>query len=263
MNSKAQELRRLHSDGSGPLLLPTVWDVTGARAAEAAGFSAVATTSDGIASTLGYGGRESAPRDEMLAAAARIVRSVPLPVTVDLEGGYGLGAEEIVRWLTEVGAAGCNIEDSLHARGSLADVEEQAERIAGIRAAAGDTPLVVNARIDTFLRDRISGGGTPEAELVAETLQRAEAYLAAGADCVFPILASGRETVGELVGKIPGPVNILCLPGGLSVRELADLGVARISWGPFIHDHAREQLLAHLTQIRRAGAEPGGGVGDG
>ena len=255
MNEKARELRRLHGEGNGPLLLPTVWDATSARAAEAAGFPAVGTTSDGVASALGYGGRESAPRDEMLAAAARIVRSVALPVSVDLEGGYGLAPEEIGRWLVETGAAGCNIEDSRHAEGTLADPAEQAERIAGIRAAAGDAP-VVNARIDTFLRDRIDGGKTPEAELVEETVRRA----AAGADCVFPILASGRETVGALVKRIPGPVNILCRPGGLSVRELADLGVARISWGPFVHDHAREQLVAHLARLRTALAGPEGGA---
>lgn len=246
MTSRAQSLKDLHH-AAGPLLLPPVWDAMSARAVAAAGFPAVATTSDGVASSLGHGGRESAPQTEMLAAAARIVRSVSLPVSVDLEGGYGLSSAELAAWLLDTGAAGCNIEDSLHAEGALADPDQHAERIAALRASAGGTPLVINARIDTFLREKITGGDTPQEELIAETVRRARAYLSAGADCVFPILATGHRTVRELARRIPGPVNILHVPHGPSVRELAEAGVARISWGPAVFERVRDGLRSHLS----------------
>src|SRR5436189_4579937 len=142
-------LRSLHTPGE-PLLLPNAWDVATARAVVAAGFPVVATTSLGVAASLGYDDHEGAPSDEMLAAAARIARGVDVPVTVDAEAGYGMDPAEVVAALRSAGAAGCNLEDSDYAAGSLRDVDRHAEWLTAVRHAASDQdyPLVINARVD-------------------------------------------------------------------------------------------------------------------
>src|SRR3954468_7024269 len=190
LESRCHLLRSLHRPGT-PLLLPNAWDVATAKAVGAAGFPVVATTSAGMAETLGYEDHEGAPSDEMLAAAARIARSVEVPVTVDAETGYGMEPAELVAALRRVGAAGCNLEDSDHAAGGLRDPDEQAEWLAAVRqaAAADGYGLVINARVDVFLGPLLAGAGPgTQEELVPEALRRANAYLEAGADCVFPIV---------------------------------------------------------------------------
>src|SRR6059058_3404577 len=150
--SKCELLRSLQRPGD-PLLLPNAWDVATARAVVAAGFPVVATTSGGVAGTLGYEDHEGAPADEMLAAAARIARGVDVPVTVDAEAGYGLEPAELVAALRSAGAAGCNLEDTDHAAGSLRDPDRHAERLSAVRQAASEDAyrLVINARVDVFL----------------------------------------------------------------------------------------------------------------
>src|SRR6266700_7249556 len=155
LQSRCDLLRSLHVPGT-PLVLPNAWDVATARAVVAAGFPVVATTSGGVAATLGYEDHEGAPADEMLAAAARIAKAVDVPLTVDAESGYGMAPGELVDALFSVGAAGCNLEDTDHTTGLLVDAARHAERLAAVRdaAVARDYGLVINARIDVFIADR-------------------------------------------------------------------------------------------------------------
>src|SRR5215468_1678035 len=152
LQDRCEVLRSLHRPGN-PLLLPNAWDVATARAVVAAGFPVVATSSGGVAATLGYEDHEGAPPGEMLAAAGRIARGVDVPVTIDAEAGYGMQPAELVAELRAVGAAGCNLEDSDYAAGSLRDPGRHAEWLAAVRqaASADGYRLVINARVDVFL----------------------------------------------------------------------------------------------------------------
>src|SRR4051812_9922837 len=169
-------LRSLHRPGD-PLLLPNAWDVATARAVVAAGFPVVATTSAGVAEALGYDDHEGAPPGEMLAAAARIARGVDVPVTVDAEAGYGMEPAELVAALRNIGAAGCNLEDSDYAAGRVRDVDRHAEWLRAVReaASADGYPLVINARVDVFLHPFLAGAGAgTQDELVPEAVRRAD-----------------------------------------------------------------------------------------
>jgi 2-methylisocitrate lyase-like PEP mutase family enzyme len=238
-------LRSLHVPGR-PVVLPNAWDVSSARAVVAAGFPVVATTSGGVAQSLGYEDHEGAPGDEMLAVAARIARSVDVPVTVDAEAGYGLEPTELVAALADAGAAGCNLEETDHANDSIRDAAEQADWLRRVREAATEAgfPLVINARIDVFL-----AGSGPHGDLVADSLDRAAAYLEAGADCVYPIALREPPVVRTFVSEAGGPVNILALPQAPSVAELTELGVARISWGSLLHRETMEQFGRRLAAL--------------
>jgi 2-methylisocitrate lyase-like PEP mutase family enzyme len=249
LESRCDLLRSLHVPGT-PLVLPNAWDAASARAVAAAGFPVVATTSGGVSAALGYEDREGAPVGEMFAAAARIGRSVEVPLTVDAEAGYGLGPAELVAALREAGAAGCNLEDTNHASGALRDLGEHAEWLRSVRAAASaaDYGLVINARIDVFLA---AERGAPQAGLVPEAVRRAHAYLEAGVDCVYPIALREAAAVGAFVSEAGGAVNILALPQAPSVAELADLGVARISYGSLLYRNTMEQFAGALAGIPR------------
>jgi 2-methylisocitrate lyase-like PEP mutase family enzyme len=231
LEQKCALLRSLHVPGQ-PLVLPNAWDAASAKAVVEGGFPVVATTSAGVAASLGYEDHQDAPAAEMLAAAARTIRSVEVPVTVDAEAGYGMSAADFVDALREIGAAGCNIEDTDHVAGALTDRAVHADRIAAIRASASARGygLVVNARIDVFL----AAGGRAEAELMDDAIERARAYLAAGADCVYPITLHGADAISSLVKAVEAPVNILALPQAPSVTDLAKLGVARVSYGSLL-----------------------------
>src|SRR4051794_31189790 len=160
LQSRCDLLRSLHRPGD-PLLLPNAWDVATARAVVAAGFPVVATSSGGVAGTLGYEDHEGAPGDEMLAAAGRIARGVEVPVTVDAEAGYGMEPDELVAALRTTGAAGCNLEDTDHADETLRDPDRHAEWLRAVREAASEDgyPLVINARVDVFLGPFFAGAG--------------------------------------------------------------------------------------------------------
>ena len=234
-------LRSLHVPGD-PLVLPNAWDAASARAVVAAGFKAVATTSGGVAEALGYEDHQRAPAEEMFSAAARIAHAVDVPVTVDAEAGYGLEPAELVRALRDVGAAGCNLEDTDHASGALRDVAEQAEWLRAVRAA--DADLVLNARIDVFL-----AGAAPQAELVPTALERSHAYLGAGADCVYPILLVDRAAMEAFVDGAGGPVNVLAGGDAPTPRELRGLGVARISYGTRLFRQTLADFEAALASL--------------
>jgi 2-methylisocitrate lyase-like PEP mutase family enzyme len=252
LESRCDLLRSLHRPGA-PLLLPNAWDVATARAVAAAGFPVVATTSAGVAAALGYEDHERAPADEMLAAATRITRHVDVPVTVDAEAGYGMEPADLVAALRLVGAAGCNLEDTDHSAGTLRDPNRHAEWLRAVRqaASAAGYHLVINARVDVFLGPFLSGAeaGT-QPELVAEAVRRANAYLRAGADCVFPIALWETDALSRFISECTGPVNVICVPQTRSLVELAALGVARVSWGPFLYRDAIARFEQQLASLK-------------
>ncbi|MFP3965676.1 isocitrate lyase/phosphoenolpyruvate mutase family protein [Actinomadura fulvescens] len=244
LKERAARLRELHRPGD-PLLLPNVWDAGSAKVVARAGYPALATASAAIAEMLGYDDHQGAPPEEMFAAAGRVVRAVEVPVTVDAEAGYGLAPRDLVDRLAGIGAVGCNLEDTDHAKGALTPVDEQARFIAAVRAAAdaAGVDLVINARVDVFL------GGADGPEVTREAIERGRRYFEAGADCVYPILVSSEKTIAALVEGLPGPVNCVCLPDGPDLRRLAELGVARVSFGPGPYRLALGKLKATAVRI--------------
>jgi 2-methylisocitrate lyase-like PEP mutase family enzyme len=239
--SAASALRAMHA-GPRPLVLPNVWDPVSARAFAEAGFCALATSSSAVAATLGYADGET-PAAEMLTAVARIASSVSVPVTADVEAGYGLAPAELVARLFEAGVVGCNLEDSDSTSGLVTEPERQADFLAAVRTEAG-SQLVVNARVDVYVRQPAGGAiadpASPQA-LANEAVVRANRYLAAGADCTYPILAPAAA-LPELVRLIQGPVNAMVGPGGLTVADLARLGIARITFGGGLHARAAKAI---------------------
>jgi 2-methylisocitrate lyase-like PEP mutase family enzyme len=245
----SDRLRSLHVPGN-PLVVPNAWDAASARVVAAAGFPVVGTTSAGVAAVLGYEDHQRAPAAEMLAAAARIAAAVETPVTVDAEAGYGMAPAALVDALIDMGAAGCNLEDTDHTTGRLRDAAEQADWLRAVRTAAADRDhrLVINARIDVFLTAPGSDG-RGQIELVDDALRRAHAYVQAGADCVFPIVLWERDALRAFLAQAPGPVNILRIPPAPPEAELAELGVARISYGGLLHHEMTEQLVRRITPL--------------
>jgi 2-methylisocitrate lyase-like PEP mutase family enzyme len=249
LEQRCEQLRSLHVPGR-PLVLPNAWDVASARAVVAAGFPVVATTSGGLAETLGYEDHQGAPAGEMLAAAARIAGAVDVPLTIDAEAGYGMTPAELVGALFNAGAAGCNLEDTDHTTGALVDTARHADWLAAVRqsAAEGDYGLVINARVDVFIADR---GARPQPELLEEAVGRARSYRSAGVDCVFPILLHDADTIAAFIDEVGAPTNILALPQAPPTARLAELGVARISYGSLIHRRVMEELTSFLADIAR------------
>jgi len=239
LHERAERLRALH-DGPEPLILPNAWDVASAIVVARAGAAAVATTSSGVAATLGYADGEVTPAAEMLDVVRRIASAVALPVTADLEAGYGLAAAELVDRVLDAGAVGLNLEDTLRdgAEPRVGPMVQQAERITAVRSAAtaAGVEIVINARIDTYLL----GGGSAD-ERLADAVARGRAYLAAGADCVYPITLDDADAIGRFVAEVGGPVNILLRPGSPSLTELAALGVRRVSVGGGLWRHAMQR----------------------
>jgi 2-methylisocitrate lyase-like PEP mutase family enzyme len=225
--AKAQRLRELHKPGE-PVILANAWDVRTAKAVEDAGFPAVATTSSAVSLALGYEDHQVTPPGEMFAAAARMAKAVSVPVTADLEGGYGLPPAEVVERMLEAGVVGLNYEDTDHdaeAPRSLIDAEQQAERIGELRAAgtSAGVDIVINARADPYL---LGMDGALE-----ECLRRGRLYLDAGADCAFPAGVKEEAEIERLTSELAAPVNVLLMPGVPEPARLAELGVARISAG--------------------------------
>jgi len=237
LTAAARRFRAAHH-GPRPLVLPNVWDAASARVFTEAGFGALATSSGAVAAALGYADGQRTPAAEMFAAIARITRSVDVPVTADIEAGYGMAPGELAERLAAAGVVGCNLEDSDPATRELADPGRQGDYLAGVHAAAGEA-LVLNARVDVFVRPRPAGAG----DAVADAVERARRYLEAGADCCYPILAP-LAALPALVAEAGGPVNAMSRPGGPSLAELAAAGVARITFGSSLHQRATEDLAA-------------------
>lgn len=247
--SSATTLRELHVPGT-PLVVPNAWDAASAHLIEEAGFAAVATSSNATAAILGYADGEQAPVGDVLAGAARIAHSVSVPVTVDFERGYRLAPAELVERFLATGAVGLNLEDSDPATGAMIEPTEQADFLAAVRAAAGNA-LVINARIDAFLRQ----AGTPEEQL-RTALDRAAKYLAAGADCVYPIGVGDLDLIGTLTKQIAGPVNVAYGQGAHSVADYAARGVARVSFGPMFQRHLYGVFAASVLPALQADRNP-------
>ena len=237
MTAKADVLRELHQ--RRPLVLPNVWDAATARTVAEAGFDAMATSSGAVANVLGHEDHERAPVDEVLAATARIARAVDVPVTADFESGFGLSPAEVVERLLEAGVAGCNLEDTDHATGEQRPIDEQVERLGAVAEAAAGR-LVVNARVDSFLQR----AGEEDA------VTRARAYLAAGADCAYPIGWLDDETPGRVVAAVGGPVNVLSFLDGPSLARLGELGVARVTFGAGLFRAVQEGFAARVAELR-------------
>jgi 2-methylisocitrate lyase-like PEP mutase family enzyme len=217
---KAEQLRKLHQ-GPRILILPNAWDVISARIVEDVGFPAIATTSAGVAAVLGYPDGQRVPRGEMLEFVARIARAVSVPVTADMEAGYGTSPEdmaEMARAVVDAGAVGLNLEDVTgDDQSSHVEIGLQTEKIAALReaSATAGVPLVINARTDVYLMPI-----GPEQTRFERTVERLRAYRKAGADCVFSPGIRDGETIGKLVRAVDAPLNILLQPGGPSVAEL-------------------------------------------
>jgi 2-methylisocitrate lyase-like PEP mutase family enzyme len=232
----AELFRAMHHGGT-PLVLPNAWDPVSARLIAEAGFPAVATSSGAVARVLGYDDGQLTPPSAMFAAVAQIVRAVDVPVTADMEAGYGLPAKEFAERLLETGAVGCNLEDSLD--GGLVEVAQQADYLAEVRAAAG-AELVINARVDTFIR--------PVDDPVGEAVRRGREYRRAGVDCVYPILAP-VDQLAQVVEGVGGPINAHAAPGGPTPAELAAAGATRISYGTSVHAYLMTKLQELLPTL--------------
>jgi 2-methylisocitrate lyase-like PEP mutase family enzyme len=226
--AKAEAFRALHR-GPPLLLMANAWDAVTARMFEAEGFAAVATTSGGVSAALGFPDGEAAPWDEVVGQTARIVRAVKVPVTADIEGGFGATPEAVARSIADIigaGAVGVNLEDSIKGPVPLRSLDDAAARIRAARAAAvaAGVPIVINARIDVFIRH----AGEGEAQF-DEAVARGRAYLAAGADCIYPITLRDPTTIRRLADALRCPININVRAGYPSVPELEALGVARVT----------------------------------
>ena len=246
MSSPAELFRSLHVPGK-PVVLPNAWDVTSAQVFTKAGFGALATSSVAMAHSLGYSDGEETPPDEMFAAVGRVAAAVDVPVTADIERGYGLPPAEIVERLTVAGAVGCNLEDSEPTTSELIDVDTQAAFLGEVAAAAGDTVLV-NARIDVHLHEY----GDPATRL-DEAIRRGRAFLAAGAGCVYPIGLIDGDEIKRFVDEVAGPVNVGYRPGAPSLAELGELGVARVSYGGGLHLAMQAWLGGIAAKIAEGG----------
>jgi len=229
--AKALQFRQLHR-GPGVFILPNAWDVASARIFEDAGFPAIATTSAGIAFSLGYPDGQRIPREEMLARIGRIARAVQVPVTADIESGYGSSPEDAARTtreLIQAGVVGMNLEDgSGNPDRPLIDLQLAIEKVRAARQAAVQmrAQIWINARTDVYLLP----GGNPDADY-SEALRRLVAFREAAADSVFAPGLKDADTIGRLVKAVECPLNILGGVGTLSIPELAKLGVTRVSVG--------------------------------
>ncbi|MFZ3234865.1 MAG: isocitrate lyase/phosphoenolpyruvate mutase family protein [Stellaceae bacterium] len=249
----AERFRAMHR-GPSLLLLPNAWDPLSARIFAAAGFPAIATTSGGVSWAIGYADGEAAPWAEVVAATRRIVRSVPVPLTADIEAGFGDTPDAVgksVREIIEAGAVGINLEDGTP-RGAtpIRTIADMAERIRAGRetARAAGVAIVINARTDLYLRNI----GDP-ASRFDEAVERGKAYLAAGADCFYPITLSDRDTIARLVTALRAPVNINVRAGSPSVAELEALGVARASTASQVALMAAAATRQVAEQLRATG----------
>ena len=232
--NKARVLLSLHTQ-TALLVLPNIWNPIGARVLQAKGYPAVATASAAISASLGYRDGEKLKRSSLIDLTGRIARSVDVPVTADIEAGYGGTIADLAETINEVidsGVVGVNIEDSFEVEGVLRPVEEQCERISVVRQVADrrGIPLVINARVDSFLSSSFVDHG----DATEDAVTRAKAYAEAGADCIYPIGPGDLETAAALRAGIELPINILVTPSAAPLKALETIGVNRVSFGPFV-----------------------------
>ena len=246
----ADLLRSLHVPGK-PIVLPNAWDAASAKVIEAAGFPALATTSGGVAAALGYEDHEGAPAEDMLAAAGRICGSVEIPVTVDFEAGYGMEPAELAAALIGAGASGCNLEDTDNATDTMRDPAEHAEWLRRVREAAGDEPRHQRPRRHLHRpvqgRDprRPPGRAGRRCAEAGQRLRRGRRRLRLSDP------ALGSRAAARLPRRGPGPVNVLGLPSAPSIDELAEIGVARVTYGSSLQVQTMQAFGGLLESLRR------------
>ncbi|OQS14496.1 phosphonomutase [Nocardia donostiensis] len=245
LESRAKVLLELHTPGD-PVVLPTVWDAWSAQQAVAAGFAALTVGSHPVADSIGRSDNEGMTFEELLTRVRQITDAVDVPVSVDIESGYGLQPAQLVDGLFEVGGAGLNIEDTVHSENRrLRGAQEHADFVHGLRqyADAAGVHLVINARTDLFLRRE-----GEDSDRVDRAIERLKLAAAAGADVLYPVGRHSEAVMRRLTSELPLPVNAIALPDALDVpgkAELAAQGVARISFGPYL----QAALTAQLTRI--------------
>ncbi|MCQ8184050.1 isocitrate lyase/PEP mutase family protein [Parvularcula maris] len=242
---RAAAFAALHQEPT-PLILHNVWDAGSARAVARSGALAIATSSWAVAAAQGYEDGEAMPVDIAEQITRRIVASVDLPVSADIEGGYGESPEEVASTLLrfiEAGVVGVNFEDRRIGREGLHDLTAQADRIAALRQAADETgvPVFINARTDVFFG---GAGDIPHDRLMDQAVERAEAYAAAGANGFFVPGLVASDLIGVLCERTSLPINIMVTKDMPPVRELANLGVRRISFGPSLYLEAMGAVTA-------------------
>ncbi|OBB59534.1 phosphonomutase [Mycobacterium sp. 852013-51886_SCH5428379] len=228
---RATTLLELHRPGN-PVVLPTVWDAWSARLAVDAGFAALTVGSHPVADSIGRADNEGMTFDELLTRVAQITEAVDVPVSVDIESGYGESPQRLIEGLLEVGAVGLNIEDTVHSEGGrIRESAEHAELVGGLRAAADSAGVhvVVNARTDLFLRQH-----GDESDRVDRAIARLKEAAAAGADVLYPVGRHDDDTLRRLTSELPLPVNAIGIPDQDDPESFGPLGVARISFGPFL-----------------------------
>jgi 2-methylisocitrate lyase-like PEP mutase family enzyme len=252
---QAQQAELFRGKHRGPrlLLLPNAWDAMSARVFVAAGFDAIATTSGGVAWSLGYADGEQAPWNAVVAATARIVRAAKAPVTADVEAGYGETPDAVMRSVADIigaGAVGVNLEDGTPGQVPIRSLADAADRVRAAREAAkaAAVPIVINARTDLYLRNI-----GDEASRFDETVERGRAYLAAGADCIYPITLRDPATIGRLVKALRSPININVTAGLPSVAEFEALGVARASTASQVALMAMSMTRQVAEELRATG----------
>jgi 2-methylisocitrate lyase-like PEP mutase family enzyme len=250
---KAAVLLSLHTNGK-LLVLPNVWNPIGARILEKKGYPAVATASAAISASLGYQDGEKVTRATAIDLIERIARSVEVPVTADIETGYGDSLSELevtAQQVIDSGAVGVNIEDGLAWGGALRRTEDQCQRIATVRqyAERRDVHLVINARTDSFVSSSFSN----KEEAMEEAVARAKAFSEAGADCFYPIGPGDEATVRLLRDRITSPLNILVQPDAAPLDVMQDIGVNRVSFGPFIFRSCTRKFADIVNVLRTTG----------
>ncbi|HEX4557801.1 MAG TPA: isocitrate lyase/phosphoenolpyruvate mutase family protein [Mycobacterium sp.] len=244
---RATALLELHQPGN-PVILPTVWDAWSARLATNAGFVALTVGSHPVADSIGKPDGEGMSFDDVLTRVAQITAAVDVPVSVDIESGYGQPAQRLIEGLLSVGAVGLNIEDTVHSEGKrLRSAGEHAELVGALRSAAGaaGVHVVINARTDLFLRkDGLEEGGA--SDRVERAVARLTEAAAAGADVLYPVGRHDPDTLRRLAAELPLPINAIALPDHDDPASFGPLGVGRISFGPFLQaalaGRARELL---------------------
>ena len=247
--NKAKDFLALHKQDK-LLVLPNIWNPIGARILEAKGFPAAATASAAISSSLDYRDGEKIKLSTHLDIIERIVKSVEIPVTADIESGYASDIKSLrdsINMVIDTGVAGINIEDSVEEEGSLRNIEEQCERISTVREVAEERGLhlVINARIDCFL----SGNEKPVTEVIAQVIKRADEYLKSGADIVYPVGILELKTISNLRKEISAPINILGSHRTIPLITMQKIGINRVTFGPFLFRSALKKFVNIIEEL--------------
>lgn len=241
----AETFKAYHIKGD-PLVLHNIWDAGTARIVEQCGARAIATGSYAVAEAHGYQDGEQLPFDLLVANAQRIVSAVHVPVSIDIESGYGRDTEAVAANITliiKTGAVGINFEDQIIGSDELYSIDEQYRRIKAVRQAADalDVPLFINARTDIFLKSQ-----NPEQRHFDEAVERAEAYADAGADGFFTPGLRSADSIAALCSQISLPVNIMFLPDGMTLHQTKTLGVARISHAAHLYRQMLKMIQSEI-----------------